>query len=198
VDCRATQDGRSSGSVSRISRAGTQSTQRTRRLALRVATLAMLTLASTSSLARAQFDSLPQAERIKREANPVPGQPLPEWARAAWLGCWSISMRDSTTWHSRTMVVRLDSIRAPTRAGPQQYSGAGVDGFDRHGGGQITVLWVAATRDSLDVSTVGLGGTGWRLATSGDSLAGIAYEFYDIVDAETILGPASARRRACP
>ena len=175
-----------------------QSKQRTRRLELKVATLATLTLAFGSSLAHAQFESLPQAERIKREANPIPGQPLPQWARAAWLGCWSISMRDSATRHSWTMVVRLDSLRAPTRDGPQGYYGAGIDGFDRHGGGQIMVLWVPRTRDSLDVSTIGLGGTGWRLATSGDSLAGVAYEFYDIVDAETNLGPATARRRACP
>jgi hypothetical protein len=165
---------------------------------LKVATLAILALASASPLAHAQFDSLPQAERIKREANPVPGQPLPQWARAAWLGCWSISMRDSAASHSRTMVVRLDSIPAPTRDSMQRYYGAGVEGFDRHGGGQITMLWVAMTRDSLDVSTIGLGGTGWRLATSGDSLVGFAYEFYDIVDAVTTLGPASARRRACP
>ena len=96
------------------------------------------------------------------------------------------------------MVVRLDSIRAPTRDGPQRYYGAGVGGFDRQGGGQIMVLWVPRTRDSLDVSTIGLGGTGWRPATSGDSLTGVAHEFYDIVDAETILGPASPRRRACP
>jgi hypothetical protein len=107
-------------------------------------------------------------------------------------------MRDSATWHSRTMVVRLDSIRAPTRDGPQQYYGAGVDGFDRHGDGRIMVRWVPRTRDSLDVSTIGLGGTRWRLATSGDSLIGVAHEFYDIVDAETILGPASARRQVCP
>ena len=165
---------------------------------MKVPTLGILTLALASSQAHAQFESLPQGERIKREANPVPGQPLPKWARAAWLGCWSISMRDSTAWHSRTMVVRLDSIRAPTRDGPQQYYGAGVDGFDRHGGGQIMVRWVPRTRDSLEVSTIGLGGTGWRLATSGDSLAGVAYEFYDVVDAETDLGPASARRRSCP
>jgi hypothetical protein len=175
-----------------------QSTQRTRRLELKVALLAILTVAFASSLAHAQFDSPPQAERIKREANPVPGQPLPQWGRAAWLGCWSISMRDSATWSSRTVVVRLDSIRAPTRDGPQQYYGAGVGGFDRQGGGEIMVRWVPRTRDSLDVSTIGLGGTGWRLAISGDSLAGVAYEVYDIVDGETILGPASARRRACP
>ena len=171
--------------------------QRTRRIQLNVATLAILTLSFASSRAQAQFETLPQAERIKREANPVPGQPLPPWARAAWLGCWSISMRDSATWHSRTVVVRLDSIRAPTRDGPQRYYGAGVGGFDRQGGGEIMVLWVPRTRDSLDVSTIGLGGTGWRLATSEDSLAGVAYEFYDIVDGETILGPASARRHAC-
>jgi hypothetical protein len=171
--------------------------QRIRGIQLNVATLAIL-LSLASSRAQAQFDTLPQAERIKREANPVPGQPLPQWAGAAWLGCWSISMHDSATRHSRAVVVRLDSIRAPTRGGPQGYYGAGVGGFDRQGGGEVMVLWVPRARDSMEVSTIGLGGTGWRLATSGDSLVGVAYEFYDIVEAETILGPASARRRACP
>jgi len=43
-----------------------------------------------------------------------------------------------------------------------------------------------------------LGGTGWRLKRTGDSLLGISYEFYDIVPNETTLGWARARRQACP
>jgi hypothetical protein len=48
------------------------------------------------------------------------------------------------------------------------------------------------------VAIIGLGGYGWRLQQRGDSLAGQAYLYYDVVSDERPLGDATARRSACP
>jgi hypothetical protein len=109
-----------------------------------------------------------------------------------------IQMHDSTPRLARNLVVRLDGTRAPTREGPQRYYGLGYDGFPRDGQWPFPLIWVSRAPDSLDVSVVSLGGTGWRLKRSGDSLVGVAYEFYDIVPDETVRGWASARRQGCP
>lgn len=106
-------------------------------------------------------------------------------------------MRDSTPGIGRRLVVRLDSVAAPTRVGPQQYYGEGFDGFPRLPGQASLIRWLSHATDSLEIVSIGLGGTGWRLGTAGDSLTGQAYEYYDIVPNETPAGPASAHRRAC-
>ena len=98
---------------------------------------------------------------------------------------------------ARKLVVRLDSAAAPTRDGPQRYYGRGYDVFPRDGQWPFPMIWVSRAPDSLDVSVVSLGGTGWRLKRTGDSLLGISYEFYDIVPNETTLGgPARGAKHA--
>jgi len=118
--------------------------------------------------------------------------------RVAWTGCWTIRMADSTPRLSRQLIVRLDTVRAPTRRGPQRYYGAGLDGFPRDGMWPFPIVWVSPAPESLNVAVISLGGHGWHLATSGDSLLGVTYEYYDIIPDETILGPATARRTPCP
>ena len=146
----------------------------------------------------AQFDSLRQGDRIKREANPVPGASLVQGHGTQWLGCWTITMHDTVARRRESVVVRLDSTRAHSRAAWQSYYGARLEDLSRDSMARFSVLWGIPAEDSLDVWLIGLGGTGWRLGKSGDSLVGGAYHNYDLIPTETALGPASARRRSCP
>ncbi|MGN6167615.1 MAG: hypothetical protein ACTHQQ_05530 [Solirubrobacteraceae bacterium] len=107
-------------------------------------------------------------------------------------------MQDSVPYMSRQLDLRLDSTKAPTREGPQHYYGAGLTGFPPSGIGPNALLWFVPTPDSLRLVVIGLGGIGWRLKRHADSLIGDAYEYYDIVPAETPRGAASARRAQCP
>jgi hypothetical protein len=127
------------------------------------------------------------------------------WAQRAggrgvkqWLGCWRIQMQDSTPRLARELLVQLDSVPAPTREGPQQYYGRGYEGFPRDGEWPFPLIWVSRAPDSVDISVVSLGGTGWRLQRSANSLRGVSYEFYDIGMNETMLGWARGLRQACP
>ena len=149
------------------------------------AILWMFTLVFAEQL-RAQFDSLPQGDRIKRESG------------MQWLGCWTITMHDTIARQRRSVVVRLEKTRANSREAWQSYYGSRPDELSPDSMVQFSVLWGMPAEDSLDIWLIGLGGTGWRLGKSGDSLAGGAYETYDIIAAETPLGPAGARRRSCP
>jgi hypothetical protein len=146
---------------------------------------------SLALILSASFTPVPVATGQQRPTDrPVLGE---------WLGCWAIEMRDSTPHLARMLVVRLDDTPAPTRGGgPQNYYGRGYDGFPRDGQWPFPLVWASWSLDSIDVSVISLGGTGWRLKRSGDSLLGGSYEFYDIIPDETPLGWARARRRACP
>jgi hypothetical protein len=105
---------------------------------------------------------------------------------------------DTIARQRRPVTVRLDSTRAHAREAWQSYYGARLEELSRDSMVRLSVLWGIPAEDSLDIWLIGLGGIGWRLGKSGDSLVGGAYQNYDIVDTETDLGPASARSRSCP
>jgi hypothetical protein len=93
-------------------------------------------------------------------------------------------------------MVRLDSL--PTYRGtPPDFYGFGMRGFWT-GSDSSWLTWSAPSADSLVLATVGLGGYLWRFQKSGDTLVGLTYETYDIVDEVTRLGSASAHRHTCP
>ena len=114
-----------------------------------------------------------------------------------WLGCWSIQVQDSVPELARNLLIRLDST--PTYRGPPpHYYGMGLEGFRAPGKSPSWLSWGAPSGDSLMVTIIGLGGYGWRFHRSADSLAGLTYLYYDVIPDETVVGRASARRRACP
>jgi hypothetical protein len=130
-------------------------------------------------------------------AGPCHAQVAAQVSPRDWLGCWAVAMRDSVPYMARSLLLRLDSTRAPTRDGPQHYYGAGLEGFPPSGMRPNPLLWITPSPESLEVVVIGLGGIGWRFTRRADSLTGEAYEYYDIVPNETPRGPASARRQRC-
>jgi hypothetical protein len=120
----------------------------------------------------------------------------PWFWRVPWIGCWSIQVRDPLPGLQRELLVRLDSM--PTYRGtPPAFYGFGQRGF-WSGRDSSWLTWSAPSADSLAIETIGLGGYLWRFHHTGGALEGLTYETYDIVAAETLLGPATARREACP
>ena len=114
-----------------------------------------------------------------------------------WLGCWSIQVQDSVPDLARTLLIRLDST--PTYRGPPpHYYGKGLAGFRAPSNSPSWLSWGAPSADSLTVTIIGLGGYGWRFHRSADSLAGLTYLYHDVIPDETVVGRASAHRRACP
>jgi hypothetical protein len=114
----------------------------------------------------------------------------------SWLGCWSVEVRESLPGLGRELLLRLDSL--PTyRSTPMAFYGFGLSGFGS-GRDSTWLTWSAPSADSLTIATIGLGGYLWRFQRTGAGVVGLTFETYDVVPAETSLGPAAARRQACP
>ena len=114
-----------------------------------------------------------------------------------WLDCWAIAMRDSIPHYPRHSVVRLDTAWVSGRDTDTLYRAWGLTGFP-HPLSWNVGWYPGPGPDSVHIVLIGLGGIGWRLSRSADSLVGSAYEYYDVISDETPLGPVSAHRTRCP
>ena len=134
---------------------------------------------------------------VEGGAQGKPAEPRIRVRQRPWLDCWTITTRDSVPNYRQQYVIRLDTAWVSGRDDDTLYRAWGLVGFREVPSGYVG-WYPGKGPDSIRVVLIGLGGIGWRLGRSGDSLMGSAYEYYDAISAKTSLGPASAHRTRCP